>query len=561
MKILVGLSKNWHDGNSLYKMCIIDTDVTKESYSNRDNWKQVDINELSECVNVRVDADKFQTPIQNPSEYISADFDLKKIIESRLKQDDFQITNVYYDENGEPQLYRAVHSNGYIGMHDISELSYKKENSILGNTIEELPNFVKKEPLSSAYEWWKIKDEEGKKIESRFFSGQFETYGSMPVRLLYHYLTGVRGFKVGYHTQTEISDGYSPGIQHDYSLYKDTAIIKLRETIPLEKDILKFAPFYSEKTSYPDERKLSYCGVSISMICTKDNYPKFDIHSCPSSKMSYGKDEIAIHIDDINSLMHIYNKLEESGCISKEWKLNEYGNLFGLAVSDLLPEELALLSVRLQSEKEGTMYNHVMCATNGHWSTFNTDQWMRLPSLVLATQFYSPDFKEKLNPIFQDFHKLYEKRLQELIETMGPKDALETMKWTKEASKEVLKTISLVRTDGSLQKANINIVDELSSLYTFKRNNYSLPEWLQIYSPETIKALGGVELLQELIAKRGEQIAKESIPILAEGIEKEISDKLHNQRETSINKKGIIIEEMLEINAEEQIDNKSGIIK
>ena len=51
-------------------------------------------------------------------------------------------------------------------MHDISELEYRKKSSILGGALEKLPAFVKKEPLSSAYEWWKAKDEAGKKSES-----------------------------------------------------------------------------------------------------------------------------------------------------------------------------------------------------------------------------------------------------------------------------------------------------------------------------------------------------------------------------------------------------------
>ena len=566
MKVLVGLSKIGFEDNEPYRMCIIETnEITGEIKSSE--WEGLDIVKLSQCVNIRVDATKFQSSTQIPTEYISAEFDIKKLIGWGRNQNDFQITNVYYDEKGKPQLYRTINSDGYMSMHDISELPYKKGNSILGKTIEELPSFVKKEPLSSAYEWWKAKDEAGEKSESRFFSGQFETSESMPVKLLYHYLTGVKGFKVGYHTQTEITEDYTSETQHEYLLYKDTANIKLRESVPTKEvqDSLfisgysGFGMYGEERDPYPSKRKLSYYGATMSMICTRENYPTFDIHNGPSSQGSYDKDGIAIDIDYRNGLMYVYNKLEANGCISKDWRLSEYNSFFGMTEYALLPEELALLSAKLQSEKEGTRYGHVMSATHGHWSTFNTDQWIKASALALGTQFYSPELREKLNPIFQNYQTLYTKKLRELIEEMGAKDALETMKWTKEASKEVLKNISLVRADGSLQKANVDVVDQMSGLYTYKRNNYPLPDWLQIYSPETIEALGGVELLQELISKRGEQVAKESVPILAEGIESERRYELRNQRKQFIQPDEIITEQNTSIEPEQQIENTSGM--
>ena len=137
---------------------------------------------------------------------------------------------------------------------------------------------------------------------------------------------------------------------------------------------------------------------------------------------------------------------------------------------------------------------------------------------------------------------MYINGLKELIEKMGAKDALETMKWTKEASREVLKNISIVKNDYTLKKANSDIVDQMSNLYTYKRNNYPLPEWLQIYSLETIKMLGGIDSLQELIDKRGEQYAKEFVIILAEEIEQEIKNKLHSQNKYFISTEEIITE-------------------
>lgn len=549
MKILVGLSNNLFENNSLHKMHIIDSDMISEPYFLSNDWKELDLNELSQCVNIQVDKTKFQSTIQNPLEYISSNFDLEKIVDYEKNETNFQITNVYYDEIGQPQLYKAVYSDGRIIIHDISELFYRKENSLLGKTVEELPSFVKKEPLSAAYEWWKAKDENAKNINSRYFSGQFEVYENMPVKLLYHYLTGVKDFKVGYHTQTEVNENNSSEVQHEYLLYKDTANIKLKESVlSKEEQNLLFANDYNdygihgESDPYPNKRKLSYYGATMSIICSKENYPSFDIHCASSSQRTYNKDEIAIEIDYRKRLMYIYNKLEENGCISKDWKLSEHNIFFGMTKYALIPDELSLLSAKLQSEKENKLYGHVMSATNGHWSTFNTDDWIKASGLLLSTQFYSTEFKEKLNSIFQKYKALYINGLKELIEKMGAKDALETMKWTKEASREVLKNISIVKNDYTLEKANSDIVDQMSNLYTYKRNNYPLPEWLQIYSFETIKMLGGIDLLQELIDKRGEQCAKESVIFLAEEIEQEIKNKLHSQNKCFISTEEIITE-------------------
>ncbi len=548
MKVLVGLSKRGVEDNEPYRMYIAETDEITGGIKSPE-WEDLDIGKLNECVNIRISAENFKNNIQNPNEYINADFDIERLIGWGRKQKDFQVTNVYYDESNQPQLYRVVSSDGHISMHDISELEYRKKSSILGSTLEELPSFVKKEPLSSAYEWWKAKDEAGKKSESRFFSGQFETYESMPVKLLYHYLTGVKGFKVGYHTATEITEDYSSEIQHEYMLFKDTANIKLRESIPKKQETHSlysfggYGMFGEEKDPYPDKRKLSYYGATMSMICTRENYPTFDIHHGPSSQCSYDKDGIAIGIDYRNGLMSIYNKLEDAGCISKDWRLDEYNRIFGMTEYSLLPEEIALLSARLQSQKENTMYGHVMSATHGHWSTFNTDTWIKVAGLAISTQFYSPELREKINPILQQYPILFSSQLGEMIEDMGAKDALEVMKWTKENSKNVLQDISLVREDGTLQKSNVSVVDQMSNLFTFKRNNYPLPDWLQIYSPETIQSLGGVELLQRAINTRGEELAKESIPILAEGIESERRYELRRAGERFIKPDEVIISE------------------
>lgn len=532
MKVLVGITNNLFSENSPYEMCTLDTDDISKMNSVYNNWKDVNLDELKECVNIQVDDSKFRSSLQDPSEYIKASYDVKRLIGMGLNQRDYQVTNVYYDENGNPQLYRTVNSSGIIAMHDISEFSYSKRNSVLGNEIEKLPEFVKREPLIAAYNWWKEKDKKGKESGNKLFSGQFDTYEDMPVKLLYHYLIGVKGFKVGYHTQTKIDNEYSSKILHEYLLYKDTANIQLTESIPVKEDQDDFDLFYGygmfgrESDIYPDERKLKYYGAHMSVICNLENYPKFDIYNSPSFGR-YDENGLSIDIDGKNRLMSIYNKLEESGCIFKDWRLNYYGRLD--AMDSLLPNELLLLGTKLQAEKEETSYNHVMMASHGPWSTFKTNPWIEASSLALAAQFYSPEFMEELSPVFQNYSTLYTNELRLLIEEMGAKDALEVMNWTKENAKDVLNNMSFFKPDNTLQKASVDVVDQLSDLYTYKRNNYPLPEWAQIYSKETIEALGGVDLLQELIAKRGEKFSKEFIVSFAEEIESEKISKLRSQ--------------------------------
>lgn len=53
----------------------------------------------------------------------------------------------------------------------------------------------------------------------------------------------------------------------------------------------------------------------------------------------------------------------------------------------------------------------------------------------------------------------------------------------------------------------------------------NLPKWLQVYPEEVISALGGASLLQKLIQTRGEELARKTIPILAEGIMKEMEER------------------------------------
>lgn len=537
MKVLVGINRKRLGNDQAYEMCIVETDEIKNDIR-RAEWEDLDVFKLTLCVNISVDLEKFKNTAQNPKEYLKADFDIDRIIGTGRNQNDFQITNIYYDEFNEPQLYRVVKADGCIFMHDVSELEYRGRYSLYGQNFDSLPNFVKKEPLNAAYNWWIAKDEAGKNSKFKFLSGQFEVYDDTPVKLLYHYLTGVKGFKVGYHVVTEISENNLIEYQHEYMLFNGTANVKLKESISNNSDYQIFE--YEDKDLYPSKRKVSYYGADMSMICNRQNYPTFKFDASPISIIPFDKNKLTIQINYRNGLLSLYNKLKDSECIVDEWGLDEHNKIFGMTEYNLLPTEIGLLSVRLQNEKENTNYMHVMTASHGHWSTFKTDGWFKIVGIALSIQFYSPELRENLKPIFQAYSTLFSKELGYMIENIGAKDALEVMKWAKKNSKKVLQSINLVKSNSETKKADVGVVEQMSNLFTYKRNNFALPEWLQVYAPETIDALGGIELLLKAIRIKGEESAKKSISLLAEGIESERREKIYQLGKVYINPADIL---------------------
>lgn len=187
MKVLVGLSNNSYMSESKdYKMYVVDVDEIIKDKHIMVEWEELDINKLQECANIRININNFKSIEQNPNEYIEAGFDINRLIGWERQQEDFQVTNIYYDESNKPQLYRSVSSSGYVSMHDISEFDYKSHYSILGKTVEELPPFVRRDPLSKAYEWWKEKEEAGKNLKTSFF---LDILKFQKVHLLNYYIT------------------------------------------------------------------------------------------------------------------------------------------------------------------------------------------------------------------------------------------------------------------------------------------------------------------------------------------------------------------------------------
>ena len=88
----------------------------------------------------------------------------------------------------------------------------------------------------------------------------------------------------------------------------------------------------------------------------------------------------------------------------------------------------------------------------------------------------------------------------------------------------------------------------MDMLFSFKRNNSPLPNWLQIYGKETIDALGGVELLQKTIEVKGEEEAKDVICTLAERIEAEQREFNRKQITPYVKPEEFIINESLDKN-------------
>lgn len=547
MKILVGLAKGIKSENVPYQMFIVDVDSTEPI---KQEWEAVTPDGLASCSNIRVNLGNYKSVTQNPMEYLEAEFDLSKLIDITANQKEFQIINVYKDEIGDPVLFRTVNTLGEVEMHHISELPYKKVFSIYGDNIDTLPSYVKTSSLKDAYEWWSKRDKvKIHRRTTRFVYENFDTHEDMPVQLFYHYLIGVKGFKLGYHTITDIYDKYSESTKlHEYFLLNGTANIKLKESIPVgEASVSEEVGIFGNKDPYPDTRKLGYYGATMSLICNRRNYPAFDYYSKPTSEANYDKEGIEVTIDLTDGNMAVYNKCEEAHCISEEWRIGENNNFFGVTLSTLLTEKLGALSKKFQNEKERVEF--------GHWSSANTNDWFQVMAFALSTQYYTKELRNKLTEVLNNFQYLFSTKLAIMIEKISAKDSLETMKWAEENVEKVMSDISFMKEDESIQTSNITM-EQMKNLFTFKRNSFDLPDWLQIYSPDTIEKLGGVDYLNQFIATRGEESAELFLSMWAEKLEsdqKYVSHEAEEEILEQIDK----LDEMPIINADKEKNPKA----
>lgn len=509
MKILVGLAKGIKSEDAPYQMFIVDVDSTEPI---KQQWEVVTPNGLASCSNIRVNLGNYKSYSQNPIEYLEAEFDLTKLIDVSANQNEFQIINVYKDEIGDPVLFRTVNTLGEVEMHHITELPYKKIFSIYGDNVDALPSYVKTSTLKDAYDWWAKRDKiKIHRRTTRFVYENFDTHEDMPVQLLYQYLTGVKGFKLGYHTITEMNEKYAPSSKlHEYFLLNGTANIKLKESIPAIEQEIEEIGIFGNKDPYPDTRKLGYYGATMSIICNRKSYPAFDYYSKPTSEANYDKDGIEVTIDLTDGNMAVYNKCEEAHCISDVWRIGENNNFFGVTLSNLLTDKLGELSKKFQNEKERVEF--------GHWSSANTNDWFQVMAFALSTQYYTKELRNKLTEILNNFQYLFSSKLAEMIDKISAKDSLETMKWAEENVEKIMQDISYMKEDESIQTSNVT-VEQMKNLFTFKRNSFDLPDWLQIYSPDTIEKLGGVDYLNQFIATRGEESSELFLSMWAEKLE------------------------------------------
>ncbi len=521
MKILVGLSNGLRSENEPYQILIVDADSMEPM---KQEWIELTPHALSSCSNVRVNLGNYKSITQNPVEYLEAEFDVARLVNTSMNSPEFQIINVYDDEEGNAVLYRTVNAAGEVKIHHISEFPYKKRYSIYGEDLESLPSYVKEVPVTEAYDWWKKKDRVKEKKRTRFAYENFDTTEDMPVQLLYHYLVGVKGFKLGYHTVTDINSKYETLEKlHEYFLFNGSANVKLKESLPVEEESIPEVSIYGNKDPYPDKQKLGYYGAMLSLICNRRHYPAFDIYSRPTSEINFDKDGIEVTIDITDGGMAVYNKCEETGCISPDWRLGENKNFFGVTLSNLIPERLAGLSKKLQDEKERMEY--------GHWSSHNTNDWFQVMELALSSQYYSTELRNKLGEILKEYQIIFSTKLAEMIDKISAKDSLEVMKWAEENVEKIIENISFVKENGAIQKSNVT-VEQMKNLFTFKRNSFDLPDWLQIYTPDTIEKLGGENYLNQFIASRGEESAESFLSIWAEKLE---SDQRYASREPKEN--------------------------
>ncbi len=523
MKILVGLSKGLKAENIPYQMLMVDVDLKEQG---KQDWIQITPQALSSCSNVRVNLDKYKSITQNPVEYLEADFDVSRLVDINANSKEFQIINIYTDELEKPVLYRSVDASGNVKIHHISEFTYKKSFSIYGTDLNELPSYVKTVPLKDAYDYWKKLDQV--KIHNRttrFVCENFDTYEDMPVQLFYQYLVGVKGFKLGYHT---ITDEQENGKLHEYLLFNKSANIKLKENIKENADEEEIL-ILGNKDPYPDERKLGYYGATMSLICNRENYPAFDYYTKPTSEANYDENGIEVTIDLTDGNMAVYNKFEEAGCISLDWRLGDNHNFFGVTLPSLITDKLTKLSKKFQNEKERVEY--------GHWSTKNTNDWFLVMSFALSTQYYTKELRNKLNDILNDYQNLFTLKLSDMIEKLSAKDTLETLNWASFQVERVMEDIAFIKEDGEIQNSIIT-EEQKKNLFTFKRNSLDLPDWLQIYSPETIEKLGGVDYLKQFIKIRGEESAELFLFMWAEKIETE-QKYLINEYKEAIEKSAI----------------------
>lgn len=466
MLLLLGILKRNHK----YYMNVVDTD--KETTG--DDYRYVNAYALSKCANVSYQS--FLSHKVDPRDYLKGEFDVSCLFvdENKLKDriNDFQIVSVYYDEENKPCLYKAIDRAGNISMHDVSELDYTK-NSLFGTDINNLPSFVEHKTLDDAYSYFRSHKLDETKI------------ANMPVGLAKHYLIGTRGFKEGYHTVTEVNHDI-PLTIHEYMIFKGSATIKLVEYIPNDKTIFLTKQDYFSNP-YPKERTVGFASNRLILLGSRRLMTRFCRIGTSTDFAFYNHKAVKLSVPlDQNSLVN-YDKYIKSFGVYNKWGLEFSKNLTSDIYANILPEGLYNLPSRFYRDIRSMPFS-LNRSYRLEEENANVETWIHTVALFISWQYYSSDFKKRIQPIIDNYQEIYQSALNNLVKDIGPRDTLLVMKWMKD---------NLGKAMNNILNSDISTIDENNCLFSFYQNNYDLPDNLKVYSEDAILNYGGLEKLKE----------------------------------------------------------------
>lgn len=459
--------------------------------------EDVTLDTLESCDNIDVIRDAFRDNMQDPLEYISAQFDTSIFItDDYVDCFSFYVTHLYYDSDDNIQLFRTINPFGKIDIHDVSEWECRKEYSVYGNDLENMPSFVQKDTLMDAYQWWKYSKNEGDNLS--FYDNGFEIYEFMPIKLIYHYLVGVLGFQLGYHVAYP-NNSYFAGEIHEYMLVKGSANLKLIENVDLscERD-----------DAYNRQRTLWYYRFRLSFLCKKEQEEY--LKSLGLTVKDYDSSLCEVYLETEKDAIKIYERLYLEGLIVEEWRPKQTGGISDTLLHNLIPLYIYILNSKYEAKKhrDSTNFN----------KEYYSCKWMKAASLVACKQFYSDYLLTVLNPIFDSYSEILNHYFREMLYNMGSRRTFMTMRWT---YRNLLKTIEGMRYDDGIINSPVvpSSIENNDKIFSFCRNDLDVPDWLKVYSRAVIEELGGVEFIKKMLSEGKAAIVKRTLTELADAIE------------------------------------------
>lgn len=463
MLLLLGILKR----NNKYFMNVVNTD--KEI--NDDGYEFINPYILNKCDNVSVQ--RFLSNKQNPKEYLRGEFDVANLIVDDQKLvkrvNDYQIITIYHDNNNVPCMYASIDRAGNLSLHDISEFYYTKYSSILGDNITKLPSFVEHKNVVDAY---------------RYFDNKEFDIMNMPVGLAQYYLMATRNFSLGSHTITKVNHGIPLDI-HEYMLFNGTATIKLVEYVTKDKKV-----FLTKQDDianpYPKERTTSFLSGPLVLLGSVRLMPRFCKMGTNTEFAFYNKNVVKLSMNFDKDIFEQYDRYYKSKDVHTAWKLDFNNNISKDIYRNILPNQLFKFPERFYRDMKNLPFNS---GRSYRLEEENSDveTWIYTVALLMSLPYYTDEFKKRLVPILKNYQEMYKCALDNLLASIGPRDTFVVMKWMKEHLKIEMKDIL-----GS----DLSLVDQYDCLFTFKQNDFDLPEALKVYKEETILKYGGVDKLR-----------------------------------------------------------------